>query len=124
VNDYTLPTWTPEEARQFACDIENAVKVGGWHVALGGSTLHRESTKDVDLILFPHCRYSSARPSKAALRRLHRALKAFGLKPRFGPEEMHKHWREKGSMDQKHVEVWYLPWGIGRGKRVDIIVLS
>jgi hypothetical protein len=53
--DLVLTQWQLTEGVEFARHVEREAIQHGYHVALGGSVLHRgESDKDVDLIVYPH----------------------------------------------------------------------
>ena len=111
------PIWTMDEAREFIDKVRAAVQPAGWEVGLTGSVLQRgESTKDLDLILFPH--HKTGPLDLDALREALRSV------PRFLPhvtvEQVHAHWRKIGSPDSKHVEVWQYR----SCRRVDLMILS
>ena len=106
--------WTMGEAIEFIKSLEAAVSPH-YHIALAGSVLTRgESSKDLDVMVFPH------RSQYHSLDEIHSLLRNFGMKLRADFEEVKKVWRKNGDvgpLDQKHVEVW--SW---QGKRVDVFM--
>lgn len=51
----TLPLWTLEEAIDLCRKIENELEEYGYHCALTGGVLYNgSSTKDVDIMIYPH----------------------------------------------------------------------
>jgi hypothetical protein len=105
--------WTLAEALSFCRSLAEYLKPKGYYVGLAGSVLTRgRSRKDLDIVVYPE----SAPAHEAAALRDH--LRAFGLKLRVPVENVHLRWRKLGSVDTKHVEVWYFD-----RKRVDIFTL-
>jgi hypothetical protein len=110
--------WDLIDGLAFARAVEAEIQHVGWHVALGGSVLHRScSDKDLDLIVYPHARTGSNR--RPRLRELRKALGRCGLHLVRDHKEIRKFWGRQGSRDRKFVEAWGL-----RGRRVDVFVLS
>jgi hypothetical protein len=114
-------TWRlDEETLAFVRSIEVALRPVRWHVALGGSVLHKgESVKDLDLIVFPRKR-GPDRPAEFKIGRLHWALTSVGMTQRRTREWMQRNWNRRGIFDEKWVEVWLCP----HGRRIDLLVLS
>jgi hypothetical protein len=109
---------TLEDAVQIAREVQEAVQSCGFHVALGGGCLHRgRSTKDVDLVLFPHKK--PVRMLRSKLQRIAKYLELYGWRKAKSAMQMRKKWSESGSPDDKHVDVWETPDGV----RVDIIIM-
>jgi len=107
--------WTLEEAQRF-CSLLEFFTSPGFGVGLTGSVLiSNKSAHDIDIILYP---LSSNSPLND-IDVLKEILVKFGMKPLLGREEVTKHWRKKGSLDDKHVEIWNY-----NGKRVDIFFLK
>ena len=85
----------------------------GWHCALAGSVLNKgESKHDLDIVVFPHC------SENASIVKMREGLHAAGLHIERTAEELRRFWREKGSEDRKHVEIW----ATAQGRRIDVIV--
>lgn len=113
--------WTLGEARRLLKQVEEQVSKVGWHVGLAGGVLRRgRSSKDVDMLVFPH----HAPIVDGDLKRLWKALRAVGMTRYRSVYQMHRFWEAKAehgqSADAKFVEVWQT----AEGKRVDVIVLS
>lgn len=105
-------TWNMTAAVAFLRRLEPVLESVGWHCALGGGVLQKgESAHDLDVVVFPR---SSKRVDMTKLRN---ALRAAGLRQWMNASTLRRRWREKGSDDEKHVEVWMLD-----KRRVDIIV--
>lgn len=113
------PKWTLEQVRPLIAELDLHLRTVGWFVGLTGSVLHKgESFNDLDLTLTPMT--TVAPELQEALKVLARTnLHSFGFKFLVDVETVHKHWRLKGSLDTKHVEVWQY-----QGKKVDIFFLS
>lgn len=106
-------TWTLEEALEICRRFEDTNC--GWHVALGGSVLKNgHSDKDLDLIFFPHD------AAEYRLYSLQEVLESWGWSIRVDALTIMEFWREKGSNDIKHVDVWQTQ----DGRRVDAIIPS
>lgn len=106
--------WTLELGVNFVRDLNVATELVGFHCALCGSVLHKgESSKDLDLVIFP---MSTA---KVDLEALQQCLKDQGLKLKFSRAFIASIWERKGRLDQKNVDAWELP----DGRRVDIFHL-
>lgn len=111
--------WTLDLALELVRDIEPVLAELGWHVAITGGVLFRGySMKDLDLIVFPHAKRTPA-PTDAELLKLRRGLKSAGMTIRNSRRVVQRGERWKASGDTKHVEIW-----TGKGRRVDVIVLS
>jgi hypothetical protein len=107
-------SWTLDEGLQLLRTLRPEVLKAGWAPALGGSLAYKGSSeKDADIILFP----MSA--DKVNFEALYSVLNEFGLKRVYDKDQMIASWRERGSTDTKHVEVWTLGT-----KRVDFIILT
>jgi tRNA nucleotidyltransferase (CCA-adding enzyme) len=106
-----LPTqWTLEEGLALARDLEKKIKrvYNHYHVALGGSVLHRgSSTKDLDIFIYPH------KSDQLDREYLNNSLKEFGFVDAQDRTEIHS--------DYNHKEVIKYSYN---GKRVDIFFLS
>jgi len=73
-NDTNRPMntiWNIEQAQKLCANLERQLAPLGAHVALGGSVLYNgSSTKDVDIIIYPHAnsdKVKSLTPIKAKL---------------------------------------------------------
>lgn len=110
--------WTLPLALEVTRGLEHALARVGWHAGLAGGVLRAgKSNHDLDVIVFPHCRWKgSPRPNLGAL---HATLRALGWVQTHTRERMRAGWQIKGSRDTKWVEAWSV-----EGKRVDILVLS
>jgi hypothetical protein len=94
--------------------LQKVTEPAGFHTGMLGSVLLRgQSRKDLDLVLYPH--HSEALDRT----RLDEALVSFGLKRLADRAKVTRIWRDFGSSDNKHVEVWQ--WG---KKRVDFFFLK
>lgn len=106
--------WTLEQGLAVAREVNAALARTGWHVGLAGSVLVQgHSTKDLDLLVFPH----DSRVRNFRL--LAVTLRALGWTRTHTHQRMQKHWRTKGSGDRKRVEVWKHT----SGRRVDVVIL-
>jgi hypothetical protein len=93
--------WTWDSALAFLKRIRPGVRAVGYDLALAGSVLHSgESEKDLDVVLFP---LTTVKQDQGALRGV---LIDCGLIRRAAKDQVQKHWRAAGSLDDKHVEVW------------------
>lgn len=111
--------WSLDMALEFFRDVEAALAPAGWHAAIAGSVPREGSSeKDLDLVVFPHCR-GERRPNAAALGRLYDALEVAGARRLLDVSAVRQGRRWKASGDQKHVEVW-----VARERRIDLLVLS
>ena len=109
--------FTLEDAVAFARTVEAEISKVGWHCALAGSCLHAgRSSKDVDLIVYPHKKTGPHCPNK---RGLHGALRRAGLDVWMTRRQLRANWKKRGIRDNKWVEVW-----VSHRGRVDILVLS
>jgi len=106
--------WTRRKAFTLIQKLEPELARLGWHCGLTGGVLYNsKSNHDLDLVVYPHCsKTADPRVWQALLRRLgwYRVMTA---------PQLHRHWSNKGSYDQKHVEVWWVDGD--EDKRVDII---
>lgn len=104
--------WSLDDAITFARELQPNANAAGWFIALAGGVLNRgSSSHDLDIVAVP---MSTARID---VRKLRRALVAFGMVRTRTASQLRQRWRRKGSDDRKLVEVWRY-----RGKRVDVIV--
>lgn len=105
--------WTLDEATRLCRFLWPRLMSVGWHLAVTGSVMTRgQSRKDLDLVAYP-------RRSGSRVNHLRSELRRAGLTPGIGVLEVRKIWRDGGSRDSKHVEVW---WTEG-GRRIDLFVL-
>lgn len=115
--------WKREEALVFVAMLSEVARSAGYSIGLTGSVLTRGwSMKDLDVIVFPHGRLSEGEQGPA-LSALYKALKNFGMSCRETVDQVHKRWRAKGNLDEKHVEVWSAPMAF-RLARVDLFVMN
>lgn len=109
--------WTLRTARAFVAKLQPKLKAVGWFAAIGGGVLNRgTSDHDLDLILVP---YDSNVQDLTAVRAVLQSMDG-GWDQLADVERVQKYWREKGSLDRKHVEVWL----DDRKRRIDLIVPS
>lgn len=102
--------WNLLQGLDFVRALEDHLSPAGYHVALTGSVLTEGSSrKDIDVMIFPHS--TSAKDPH----HVQKMLVEFGMTLRLTHEEIKAKWEEKGSTDDKKVEMWY--WG---SKRVDV----
>ncbi len=107
--------WNFEEAATLIRELDAQREKSGWRFTITGSVIRDgSSSKDLDIVTYPHC------STKKSLKKLYKLFDARGWKLRVGVQQMHDFWREKGSKDRKHVEVWKTE----DGRRVDVFVLS
>lgn len=107
--------WSLEQGIEVCRLIQAAVQPLGFHVGLAGSVLTKgASSKDLDVIVYPHNRTS--RPPVAAI---HEALNGIGVVLTWDREFINKIRVEKGSTDTKHVEAF-----LYQGKRIDVFFLD
>lgn len=107
--------WTLRSARKLITSLQSEMMLAGWYIALAGGVLNNGKSKhDLDLVLIP---MSSERQD---LTEAYHVLKAHGMWRRLRVQSLHRFWREKGSDDRKHVEVW----ATEDDRRVDIIIPS
>ncbi len=108
------PMWTLQSALEFIAELSPLVREVGYELALAGSVLKSGgSNNDLDIIVFP------TTTAHQHVEALELALRFFGLKKRFTREFVQGKWREGGSTDEKHVEIWY----DSLDRRVDIFLL-
>lgn len=114
--------WTRKDAQVLVTELEAYLKDKGWHVGLTGSVLFKsKSFKDLDLIIYPHCRPKTRNIKyQVAFLTLTDLLKSFGLNINLTSDLVQEFWRRKGSKDTKYVEVWK----DSKGRRIDIMFLS
>lgn len=116
-------TWWFEEAVWFIRYIQSWVEPYGYHTGMLGSVLTKGySVNDLDMTIYPAS--SKHQEQQDCIRKsvLHKA----GLKHMCDREFVTKMWRQAGSDDEKHVEVWRCTEGIPgcQGRRVDVFFLS
>ena len=104
-----MPKWTLAEGVDFVKHLECYMHPR-YHVALGGSVLHKgESDNDIDILVLPHS------TDHWELEEIYIRLEAAQMKLKITNEVVMKKWRDGGSTDTKYVEVW--TW---EHKRVDV----
>jgi hypothetical protein len=105
--------WTLEEALLLFQKLLPAVQAAGFGLGLTGGVLRNGvSDHDVDVIVYP------LQSSSGDMMTLKATLTDAGMKLFRSREEMTAGWRERGSLDEKWVEVWELD-----GKRIDLLFL-
>ncbi|HEY8097442.1 MAG TPA: hypothetical protein VIE65_15300 [Methylobacter sp.] len=98
----------------FIQNLTRVITPSGYAAGITGSVLTSgESTKDLDVILYP---LQSGLEDEQSLMK---ALAMIGMKRIYGANEIHQIWRRKGSSDTKRVECW--KW---EQKRVDLFFLK
>lgn len=108
------PLWTITEALELCRRVIPVLKDAGFSVGLTGSLIRQEcSQHDVDLIVYPFQSSQNTDFSRAKA-----TLEKFGMKPVYNREQVTAHWRKKGSLDEKWVEIWDF-----NGKRVDVFFM-
>lgn len=106
--------WSRDEALVFLAALAPLLREAGFGVALGGSVLVRgESSNDLDVVVFP---FTTERFELGAARI---AFQVLGMRPLYTEETVKKRWRQLGSNDMKHVEIWE-----HQNKRIDIFFLK
>lgn len=111
-----LPVWRMESALVFCRQLSESLQPIGICVGLTGSILLKgESTKDLDVLLFP----ASSYPSFPFHDSLDDVLWTLGMKRVRSREEVTAKWRKKGSVDTKWVEEW-----VYAEKRVDLFFVK
>lgn len=106
--------WKLDEGLDFVRALRHVTLRVGYTVALAGSVLYNgESDKDIDVVVFPMSAQKTDQDALVA------ALEGFGMKRVCDKEWVTGKWREIGSDDTKHVEVWSY-----NDKRVDLLFLS
>lgn len=106
--------WTRDEAIELCQELGPRLEKVGWGLALCGSVLIAgESRHDLDLIVFPHT------TEKEDEEGLVDALVEAGITLRADVECVHRTWRQAGSRDTKHVEVYRDE----HGRRIDLFTL-
>lgn len=109
-------SWTLDEAVRLMRRMWPGLQEAGWHIGLTGSVVYRGSSKkDLDLVAYPR----DSSPGGSKIHALQCYLRDRGWQRRSGPEATREIWREKGSKDEKHVEVWQTL----DGRRVDVMVM-
>lgn len=99
-------TWTLSAAVNFVNELLPEAQARGWSLGLHGSVLYRgSSVNDLDVIAYPLVKNPASLPDSEEL-----LLGNHGFRRRRSIESIHEHWRSKGSLDEKQVEVW---WTIG-----------
>jgi len=111
IRDLHKRHWTHRQALEFIEGLEEHI-APHYHIAMMGSVLHHGwSSKDLDIIIFPHT------TAHSDLVEIHELLVSFGMSLRLTCAEIHKFWREKGSADEKWVEVYDY-----QRKRIDVFL--
>ncbi len=107
--------WTLEDAAMLTSAIRAVLLAHGTCIGLTGSVLNVwYSTHDLDLFFYP---FDSTKPID--LRTLRETLYDMDFRLTHTHDKMHAHWRSKGSMDEKIVEVY--DYG---GRRIDAIIMG
>lgn len=107
--------WTRRGAYTLLNKLESYLAPNGYHVGMTGSVLlEGESSKDLDVLLYPHNTLNQLPPST-----LHRVLRTASLVLLCDRQMVHKAWAAAGSYDAKIVEVWTY-----KNKRIDIFYLK
>ena len=113
----TRGPWSLVDAVALINDLLPDAQAAGWGLGLHGSVLYRgASAHDLDVIAYP---MDTSKP--LSIDSLHAVLIRHALKITMTREYVHDHWREKGSTDTKHVEIWHTAEKPPR--RVDLFVL-
>lgn len=106
--------WTIAGAFELCRTIEVAVAPIGFHVGLrGGVLLNGGSDNDLDIVVYPHD------STKVRFGELRENLRQLGMVQIRTVEQSHAWWRAKGSLDEKHVEIWE-----HNGRKVDILLVG
>lgn len=107
--------WTLEQGVEACRVIQAAVQPLGFHVGLAGSVLTKgSSTKDLDVIVYPH-----NRTERPPVEEVHDALREIGVKLTWDRKFIDEIRVKKGSTDTKHVEAF-----LYQGKRIDVFFLD
>lgn len=105
--------WTRSAAIRFAARVERALAPLKFHVGIVGSVLHRgRSSKDLDLIVYPHDLSTATWNDDDIKVYMYRAK----LVRRLSARMLLQYWAAKSSSDTKYVDVWERPGG----QRVDV----
>lgn len=115
---FGIHMWNLTEAIQFVRALDPVLRKAGFGVGLTGSNLTKgKSTDDLDIIVYPlstpDCDYA----------KLAKALRSFGMKLKYPRKDVQAHWRAKGSIDSKWVEVWTISDKRWFDRRVDVFFL-
>lgn len=93
--------WKLDEAVAFVRHLQPFVFAAGFHAGLLGSVLTKgESSKDLDVLLYPHT------TAKVDLEGLYRAMVEAGMKRVVPFANVCRVRAQVKSFDTKHVEVW------------------
>ncbi len=112
-------SWTLSQAVDFVRSIDPVLRKNGFGVGITGSNLTKgNSNDDLDIIVYPLSTINVDQKAAAY------ALRYSGLRLKHPHTEVQSHWRAKGSLDTKRVEVWTVEIGQHCGKRVDVFFLQ
>ena len=93
--------WTLAEGQKVIKEILPFLKAAHFYPALTGSVLFNgSSNKDLDIIVYP------ANSNTCDFNNAIEALKRAGLTQWMDRDNVAGAWADKGSTDQKHVEIW------------------
>ncbi len=107
--------WPLEEGLTLVQELSGPLLEKGWAIGLTGSVLLKcHSDKDLDIMVYP-----MSTTGTHTAEDVHVVLIKAGLKLVRTSEEVQAYWREKGSLDEKHVEAWGF-----RGRRVDVFYFT
>lgn len=110
--------WHLLDGIKLVNELEPLVRELGLTLAMGGSVLRTGgSTNDLDLIVFPYCTPPGTTITDWSP--LHNLLTSLGWVRLYDKEALQAEWRNRGSNDTKHVEIWKLGM-----RRIDIIFLQ
>lgn len=111
-----MSLWLFEESLPLLRALEKDLAAVGWHLALAGSVLFKgESSKDLDVILYPH---NTSTTGILDQERARDVLREHGFKLFRTQEEISAYWKALGSTDEKHVEAWG-----SKGARLDVFFM-
>jgi hypothetical protein len=106
--------WDIEKARELVEPLIKDMWAAGFFIGIVGSVFTKgKSTKDLDLILAP------LTTAKVDLDAAKAVLTAHGWTLYVDRETVTAKWRQVGSLDEKHVEVW-----LHNERRIDIFFLK
>jgi hypothetical protein len=112
--EHQMYPWTLGDATMFVRKLYEVVAPAGFEVAITGDVLMKgRSLRDLDVILSPIC------VGKENYKRVLQALQEFGMLQKHGVAAVHQNWRNTGSQDTKHMEIWDY-----NGKRVNLFFLK
>lgn len=110
----TMSKWTLDEGLEVVRWFTPILAKVGFSIGLTGSVLTKgESNKDLDIIVYPLC------TDRGGVAEAKIALVLGGAECKYGRFTVTNAWREKGSLDNKHVEIWTY-----KGRRIDVFFLT